>query len=187
MKRWFKYFMNGFLIMAPITLTIYILISVFTWLDDMFDIGELPVIGRIPGLGIIIIVVLLTLVGFIGSSFIVRPFLVLMERILAKVPIVSIIYSSLKDLFDAFVGDNQKFNCPVMCKMNHDPETFRMGFITQDNLSNLHLDDLVAVYFPDSYNISGELWFVKKDNVRFVELPSSELMKFIVSGGVAKL
>ena len=187
MKRWFKYFLNGFLIMAPITLTIYILISIFTWLDEMFDLGELPVIGHIPGLGLIVIVILLTLVGLIGSSFIVRPFLVIAERILAKVPIVSIIYSSLKDLFDAFVGDNQKFNCPVMCKMNEAPEVYRMGFITQDNLSSLHMDDLVAVYFPDSYNISGELWFVKKENVRFIELPSSEVMKFIVSGGVAKL
>lgn len=187
MKRWFKYFMNGFLIMAPITLTVYILISIFGWLDEMFDIGEVPGYGRIPGLGLLVIVLLLTLVGFIGSSFMVRPFLVLTERILAKVPIVSIIYSSLKDLFDAFVGDNQKFNCPVVCKMSETPEVHRMGFITQDDLSSLHLHDLVAVYFPHSYNISGEVWFVKKDNVRFVELPSSEIMKFIVSGGVAKL
>ena len=187
MKRIFKYFLNGFLIMAPITLTIYIIVSVIAWLDAVFDLGELPYLGHIHGLGILIIVILLTLIGFIGSSFMVRPFLVLTERLLAKVPIVSIIYSSLKDLFDAFVGDNQKFNCPVMCKMHDTPETFRMGFITQDNLASLQMEDLVAVYFPDSYNISGELWFVKKDNIRFIELPSSEVMKFVVSGGVAKL
>jgi uncharacterized membrane protein len=187
MKRFFKYFLNGFLIMAPITLTIYIIVAVIAWLDAMFDIGELPGLGRIPGLGIFIIVILLTIVGYLGSSFLVRPFLVLMERLVTKVPLVSIIYSSLKDLFDAFVGDNQKFNCPVMVKMHDTPETFRMGFITQDNLASLHMEDLVAVYFPDSYNISGELWFVKKDNVRFIQLPSSEVMKFVVSGGVAKL
>ncbi|KAA9340856.1 DUF502 domain-containing protein [Adhaeribacter soli] len=187
MKRLFKYFLNGFLIIAPITLTIYIIVAVIAWLDEIFDIGELPMIGRIPGLGIFIIIILLTVVGYLGSSFLVRPFLVLAERILTKVPLVSIIYSSLKDLFDAFVGDNQKFNCPVMVKMHDTPETFRMGFITQDNLESLHMEDLVAVYFPDSYNISGELWFVKKDNVRFIQLPSSEVMKFVVSGGVAKL
>lgn len=187
MKRFFKYFLNGFLIMAPLTLTVYIIVAIIAWLDAIFDIGELPMVGRVPGLGILIIVILLTIVGFLGSSFLVRPFLVLTERLVAKVPLVSIIYSSIKDLFDAFVGDNQKFNCPVMCKLNDTPETYRMGFITQDNLSTLHLEDLVAVYFPDSYNISGELWFVKRENVRFIELPSSEVMKFIVSGGVAKL
>jgi uncharacterized membrane protein len=187
MKRVFKHFLNGLLIMAPITLTIYIVVSIIAWFDEMFDLGELPVIGRVPGLGILVILVLLTCVGYIGSTFIVRPFLVITERLLAKVPIVSIIYSSLKDLFDAFVGDNQKFNSPVMCKMNDSPETFRMGFITQDNLANLQMEDMVAVYFPDSYNISGELWFINKDNVRPIDLPSSGVMKFIVSGGVGKL
>src|SRR5688572_24732583 len=187
MKKFFKHFLNGLLIMAPITLTIYIIVAIVTWFDEIFDLGELPVIGHVPGLGIIVMVILLTFVGFIGSSFLVRPFLIVTERLFAKVPIVSIIYSSLKDLFDAFVGDNQKFNTPVMCKMNEAPEVYRMGFITQDNLSSIHMDELVAVYFPDSYNISGELWFVKKDNIRFIEMPSSEVMKFIVSGGVAKL
>lgn len=187
MKHLIKYFLNGLLIMAPITLTIYIVVSIIAWFDEMFDLGELPQIGRVPGLGIVVILVLLTAVGYIGSTFIVRPFLVVMERILTKVPLVSIIYTSLKDLFDAFVGDNQKFNAPVMCKMNNDPETFRMGFITQDSLTRLQMEDTVAVYFPDSYNISGELWFIKKDNIRPIDVPSSEIMKFIVSGGVAKL
>lgn len=187
MKRIFKYFLNGFLIMAPITLTIYIIVAIIAWLDAMFDLGDLPFLGRIPGLGIAMVIVLLTAVGFLGSTFMVRPFLVITERIFGKVPIVSIIYSSLKDLFDAFVGDNQKFNCPVIVKMHDTPETFRMGFITQDTMASIQMDELVAVYFPDAYNISGELWFVKRDNVRYIDLPSSEVMKFVVSGGVAKL
>jgi uncharacterized membrane protein len=62
-----------------------------------------------------------------------------------------------------------------------------MGFITQDSMASVHREDLVAVYFPDSYNISGKLWFVPRDNVRYIDLPSSEVMKFVVSGGVAKL
>lgn len=187
MKRLFKYFMNGFLIMAPITITVYIIVSVIAWFDSMFDLGEIPGIGHVHGLGIILIVTLLTIVGFIGSSFLVQPFLILMERLMAKVPLVSIIYSALKDLFDAFVGDNQKFNLPVLAKLNNTPETFRMGFITQESMASINQEELVAVYFPDSYNFSGELWFVKKENLKFIDLPSSEVMKFIVSGGVSKL
>ena len=187
MKRFFKYFLNGFLIMAPITLTVYIIIAAIAWLDAMFDLGEMPFLGHIPGLGIFLVIVLLIAVGFLGSTFMVRPFLVITERIFGKVPIVSIIYSALKDLFDAFVGDNQKFNCPVMVKMQESPEAHRMGFITQDSMASVNRDDLVAVYFPDSYNISGKLWFVPRDNVRYIDLPSSEVMKFVVSGGVAKL
>ena len=132
-------------------------------------------------------VLLLTLVGFISSSFLVRPFLIISERILNRVPLVSIIYSSIKDLFDAFVGDNQKFNKPVMVKINNLPETFRMCFVTLDSLSTINQDEKVAVYFPDSYNFSGELWIVHRDNLTYLDLPSSDVMKFIVSGGVAKL
>jgi uncharacterized membrane protein len=180
MKRLFRYFINGLLIMAPITLTIYIILALINLLDGILDLG-------IPGLGILVMVLLLTLVGFIGSSFLVRPFLVLTERVFNRTPIVSIIYSSLKDLFNAFVGDNQKFNRPVLVRMRDNPEICRMGFATQDSLVAINMDDKMAVYFPDSYNFSGELFVVPRENVTFLDLPSSEVMKFIVSGGVSKL
>lgn len=180
MRRLLRYFLNGFLIIAPISITIYIILTIINWLDHFFDLG-------VPGLGILVMVVLLTLIGFIGSSFLVRPFLIISERIVNRVPIVSIIYSSIKDLFDAFVGDNQKFNKPVLVKLNNMPETFRIGFLTQESMEALNQDDKVAVYFPDSYNFSGELWVVKRENISYLDMPSSDVMKFVVSGGVAKL
>jgi uncharacterized membrane protein len=166
--------------MAPITLTIYIIVAIIDWLNAIFDLGY-------PGLGIAVLLLLLTLVGFIGSSFLVRPFLILTERVFNRTPIVSIIYSSLKDLFNAFVGDNQKFNRPVMVKLFENPEVLRIGFVTQESLVAINLEDKMAVYFPDSYNFSGELWIVPKANVTYLDLPSSEVMKFIISGGVSKL
>lgn len=180
MKKLIRYFINGLLIIAPIALTVFIVVGIIDWLDSMFDLG-------VPGLGILLMVVLLTVVGFIGSSFFVKPFLVITERILHKVPLVSIIYSSIKDLFDAFVGDNQKFNQPVMVKMSEDTENHKLGFVTQDSLLTINIEDKVAVYFPHSYNFSGELFLVPKRNVTYLDAPSSEVMKFIVSGGVSKL
>ncbi|GHA75194.1 DUF502 domain-containing protein [Pontibacter akesuensis] len=180
MKNLFRYFLNGLLIIAPIAITVFIVVGIIDWMDSLFDLG-------IPGLGILLMVVLLTIVGFIGSSFFVKPFLVIMERLLHKVPLVSIIYSSIKDLFDAFVGDNQKFNKPVLVKMTEDSENYKMGFVTQEELLQLNVEDKVAVYFPHSYNFSGELFLVPMRNVTYLDLPSSEVMKFIVSGGVSKL
>lgn len=181
MRKLFNYFLNGFLIVAPIGLTIYILYAVFHWLDNLF-----PNYG-VPGLGLVVAMALVTIVGFVARSFMVRPFLVIAERLMHRTPLVSIIYSSLKDLFDAFVGDNQKFNCPVLVRLNAQDNVYKMGFITQDNLEALHREDLVAVYFPHSYNFSGELVLVAPANVTYLELPSSEVMKFIVSGGVSRL
>ncbi len=180
MKRFFRYFINGLLIIAPIAITVFIVVGIIDWLDSMFDLG-------VPGLGILLMVILLTMVGFIGSSFFVKPFFTVTERILHKVPLVSIIYSSIKDLFDAFVGDNQKFNQPVMVKMSEDTDNHKLGFVTQDTLQTINIEDKVAVYFPHSYNFSGELFLVPKRNVVYLDAPSSEVMKFIVSGGVSKL
>ena len=180
MKRFFRYFLNGFLLMAPITLTVYLIMAILSWLNNLFDLGY-------PGLGILVMVVLLTLIGFIASSFLVRPFIIITERVLNRVPLVSIIYSSIKDLFDAFVGDNQKFNKPVIVKMFRDPDVFRVGFVTQESMASVSMDDKMAVYFPDSYNFSGELWLVNKENVTYLEIPSSDVMKFVVSGDVSRL
>lgn len=180
MKRIFSYFLNGLIIIAPITLTVWIVVAIIDWLDSMFDLG-------IPGLGILIIMVLVTLVGFISSFFLIKPFIILSERILNKVPIISIIYSSIKDLFDAFVGDNQKFNKPVMVKMSEHTDNLKLGFVTQDEFLTLPLEGMVAVYFPHSYNFSGELFVVPAKNVTLLDLPSSDVMKFVVSGGVSKL
>ncbi|QCR23546.1 DUF502 domain-containing protein [Pontibacter sp. SGAir0037] len=180
MKRLFSYFINGLLIIAPITITIWIVVAIIDWLDTMFDLG-------VPGLGILLMVIMLTIVGFLSSSFLVKPFLVLTERVFHKVPLIGIVYSSIKDLFDAFVGDNQKFNRPVMVKMSEETDNYKLGFLTQDQLTSIHLEDKVAVYFPHSYNFSGELFLVPAKNVVYLDLPSSEVMKFVVSGGVSKL
>ena len=180
MRQLFRFFINGLLIIAPIAITVFIVVGIIDWLDSLFDLG-------IPGLGILLMVVLLTVIGYIGSSFFVKPFFEVMERIVHKVPLVSIIYSSIKDLFDAFVGDNQKFNQPVLVKMAEDSDNHKLGFVTQEVLQTINIEDKVAVYFPHSYNFSGELFLVPKHNVTYLDLPSSEVMKFIVSGGVSKL
>lgn len=180
MRRIFGYFLNGLLIIAPFTITVWIVVAIIDWLNDMFDLGY-------PGLGILIMLVLLTLVGWLGSSFLVKPFIILTERIFHKVPLVGIVYSSIRDLFDAFVGDNQKFNKPVMVKMSEDSENFKLGFVTQDVFESLQIEDKVAVYFPHSYNFSGELFLVPLRNITYLDMPSSDVMKFIVSGGVSKL
>ena len=180
MKNLIKYFLNGFLIVAPLTITVYVIVGVLAWLNDLFDIG-------IPGVGIALIVTLMTVVGYIGSSFLVKPFLVIMERMLVKVPIVSIIYTSFKDIFSAFVGDNQKFNKPVLVRMRPGEEVFKMGFLTQDDMSSLNLGTKVTVYLPHSYNFSGEVFIVERDQVFPIDVPSSVAMKFIVSGGISRI
>ncbi|AYA37301.1 DUF502 domain-containing protein [Hymenobacter oligotrophus] len=180
MKKILGYFLRGLLILAPVTLTVYILLAFLQWLNNLFTIEGYP-----PGLGLLLIAVLLTIVGYVGTQ--VRPFIVLGERILNRLPVINILYSSIKDIFDALLGEEQKFSQPVLVKVFAGTECFKLGFVTQESMAGVHRDDLTAVYFPDSYNFSGELLLVPRENVVHLDLPSAQVMKFIVSGGVAKL
>jgi uncharacterized membrane protein len=186
MKKLVAYFLQGVLYVAPISITIYIIYMVFTFVDGTIQTYLERFLGiNIPGLGIIVIFLLLAVLGFLGSSILAQPFRRLFNRIIKKAPVVKVIYSAFHDLFSAFAGKDKKFNQPVLVKVNTISDLEKLGFVTQSNLERLDEMDKVAVYFPHSYNFSGELFIVPKAHIKPVNIPSSDVMKFVVSGGVA--
>lgn len=104
-----------------------------------------------------------------------------------SVPVVKVIYSALKDFFSAFVGSEKKFNKPVLVKVNTISELEKIGFVTTEDLSDIGILDKVSVYFPHSYNFSGEMFIVPKEHIKPLNISPSEAMKFVVSGGVTKV
>lgn len=174
------YFFRGLLFVVPVALTIYILVVCIRWLDNLIDIS-------VPGLGLLTIIASITLIGYLASTLLAAPLFRLLEEVLTKLPLVNIIYSSLKDLISAFVGDKKKFDRPVLVALSDDLNIRKPGFITQDDLTQLGLIDQVAVYLPHSYNFSGNLFIVPSQYVTPIEASSTAIMKFIVSGGVSGL
>ena len=161
---------------------------VFTLIDGaMRNIIDDVLHVDIPGTGILIILVGITLLGFIGQTILFRPIRMLVDRIMKNAPLVKVIYSSLKDLLSAFVGKEKKFNQPVLVKVNMISNLEKMGFITQTDLSDLGVKDKATVYFPHSYNFSGEMFIVPVEHITLLDIPAAEAMKFIVSGGVTKV
>lgn len=182
MKKIINYFLHGLLLAVPFGLTIYIIYSLFTFID-----GLLP-FEKYPGVGIIIIILIITLLGFFGKTFVSRPVLSFVDRLIVKTPLVKIIYTSIKDLMSAFVGNEKKFKHPVLVRVNNVSNLEKIGFVTQQNLKDIGVEgEKVAVYFPHSYAFSGELYIVPSENIKEINANSSEIMKFIVSGGVSKV
>ncbi len=187
MKRLFGLFFQGLIYLAPLGITIFVLYKSFVFLDGLFK----PVIYEylhidFPGLSILIVFFLVTLLGLLGQTIIARPIKKVMNHIINKAPLVKVIYSSLKDLLTAFVGKEKKFKQAVLVKVNPISELEKLGFITQEDVSQLGVEgNKVAVYFPHSYNFSGELFIVPAENVKKIDAPPSDVMKFIVSGGIA--
>ncbi len=183
MKYILRYFLQGLLLVLPACFTLYIIFSLIVWIDKILP--RLFEIQLFPGSGILIILAFITITGFIGSSIIARPAFNFIEYYMYKIPLINLIYSSTKDVIGAFVGDEKKFNHPVLVRMHKDEEVYRIGFVTRENLDTINIKDMIAVYFPDSYGFTGNLYIVSKDNIKEMDAPSSEIMKLIVSGGVS--
>ena len=195
-KKIINYFLQGLIILAPIVITIWSIVSLFEFIDDILpnllhvlfpDFVKLNAMGspeKIPGLGFLVVIILVFLVGYISSLFFVSKLLEWFDLLLEKTPGVKIIYSTVKELLEAFAGNKRKFNKPVLVAIE-DPNVYTMGFITQHDASKFGLEEHVAVYLPLSYAFAGALYFVHKDRLKKVDnISSADAMKFIVSGGV---
>lgn len=184
MKRLTNYFFQGLLFLVPLALTVYVFYILFNKIDGLLKI-PLPGLGIIPGLGFVATVVLVTLVGFLVSNFLTRRLLLFIDGLFNRLPLVKLLYGSVKDLINAFVGDKRSFNQPVLVKLTSEGNAHVLGFITCESLDNLGVHEMISVYVPQSYNFSGQLLLFPRDQVMPLEVHSAEVMTFIVSGGVA--
>ncbi len=187
MKTILNYFFRGMLIVFPLGATFYLIGITIGWMNESLNYLFFSWFNfSIPGLGIITGFIAIALTGFIFSRAFTKPVVHWFEKLLSRMPIVSIIYSSLKDLTEAFVGEKKKFTTPVLVDFGV-PGVKRLGFITQDSLKSLGLNGNIAVYCPHSYNFSGNLYIVEAHHVKHIKTDSTDFMRFIVSGGVTKL
>lgn len=187
MKNIISYMLRGLLLLAPIFVTLYIIYKLFIVIDDSVnDFLENIFDERFRGLGILILFCLITMMGYLSSTLFFRPLFIMFEHGIARAPLVNIIYTSLKDFVAAFLSDKKKFNQPVVVNINGNPDFQKLGFITRDDLSLIGLKGKVAVYLPHSYNFSGNLFVVDAASVTPLDVPVTEFMKFIVSGGVTE-
>jgi uncharacterized membrane protein len=186
MKKPLSYLLQGLLYIAPMAITAYIVFMIFNFTDGLLQkwLWEMLHIN-IPGLGLLIIVSFLMFVGFLGQTIIARPIKALFNRLMQRAPLLKVVYSAFNDLFSAFVGKEKKFNRPVLVKVNMTSNLEKMGFLTEEDLSLIGEKDKVVVYFPHSYNFSGEMFIVPSTQVKPIDLPPAEVMKFVVSAGVA--
>ena len=180
MRRLANYFLRGLLITAPAVLTFYLCWLAIRWVDSLLG-------TNIPGLGVVAAVAAVTLIGALASNLITKTVLATADRLVAKLPFVRLLYTSIKDLLNAFVGEQRRFNRPVRARIGEGTaEVYLLGFVTSESLGHLGLADQVAVYVPFSYSIAGHILILPRDRVTPLAVDSSDAMAFIVSGGVTR-
>ncbi len=189
MAKIVRFFLQGLILIAPLAITIYALVMLFEFVDGLLIVALTNLTGiKIPGLGLVIILVTITLIGYLGGTILFKPILNSLDKIISQAPLVKIIYTSIKDFMSAFVGKDKKFTEPVLVQINKDAELYKLGFITQHDLTKLGIEKgKVAVYLPHSYNFSGNLFVVPSENVKPLDASPTEVMKFIVTAGVTSI
>ncbi len=187
-----QYFLQGLLILAPITITLYALFFVVTSIDGLIPIfSSRDEFGQVHvqnyGLGFIIILVFIVSIGYFSSFFITGRIVSFLDKFMQKAPGIKHIYGTTRDFVEAFAGDKKKFTNNVLACVDS-TDVWRVGFITQEDMSDFGLKEHVAVYIPMSYSVAGMVYVVPKHMVKpITNITSAATMKFTVSGGVTQV
>lgn len=196
MKNAVKYFVQGLLLIAPFAVTGFVLLEIFNILDNLIpkeiviwssDNGSIH-IGDIPGLGILLLILVILAIGFLGNTVLAEIIMSRFQSVIGRAPLIKSLYDSIKDLTSALFGNKKKFNKPVMVLENPNDNIYRIGFVTQESIQDIaDKEGYCAVYLPHAYAISGMVIFVKNEAIQPLKISSGQAMKFIVSGGVLNL
>lgn len=185
-----NYFIKGLIIVLPIGLSVFIVIWAVTTVDSWVNVNNIlgadAITGEsknIPGLGLFLVLAIIMLAGIFVTNFVTEPMYNWFHKAMDKLPILKFIYTSIKDLTEAFVGDEKKFNHPVLVEVEGDLR--RIGFLTQSDLTAIGLPGESIVYFPFSYSFAGQVYVVKNEKIKPLDMSAADAMKLVVSGGVS--
>ena len=180
MPRLLNYFLRGLVLLAPVAITGWVILRVFLEIDGWLDLPW-------PGAGFVAAIAIITIFGFVASNFLATQALSLFDGLLQKVPLVRLVYSSAKDLLNAFVGEKRRFREPVLVTIYPGGDVRCLGFITQESLAALGLPGPGAVYQPQGYAFAGNTFLVPRAQVEAIDVEAAEVMAFVVSGGVTAI
>lgn len=189
------YFLTGIIVTAPIGLTFYVSLLFIGFIDSKVR-NIIPVKYHydnilpfeIPGIGLLIVFIMLTFIGFLTAGIIGRYIIKLGERIIARLPIIRSVYGALKQIFESVLKTSSKSFREVVLIEYPRKGIWAIGFITGDTQGEVQetsKDELVNVFLPTTPNpTSGFLLFVPRKDLRVLNMNVEEGIKMVISGGI---
>lgn len=189
------YLFTGILVIAPVAITLYVSIRLFFWLDGWVTKlipakynPETYLPYGLPGLGILLLLLVLILVGMLTANYVGRWLVGLGQRLLYRVPVISSFYGALKKLFEAVIGNNtQAFRKAVLVEYPR-KGMWTVAFVTAPvykGFKKILPKDMLTLYVPTTPNpTSGFMVYVPKKDVKELDIPVEEALKMILSMGI---
>ncbi len=180
---------SGLIALIPLTITVAVLSWLLTWLDSFAApviVGLLGQDTRIPGLGIVLMLVAIYLAGFVASNVVGKRVITWFENQIMRLPVARRVYHTVKKLLDSFttVGENQAWNTVLVEYPRRD--AWMIAFIAGEIPIRDDSEQMVSVFIPNTPNpAAGRVIIVPRRDVIPVDLPVEEALEFVVSGGTA--
>jgi len=180
MTKLLNYFLRGLVVVVPLAVTVYVCRLIFLKIDSWLGLS-------IPGVGFVLTLAVILVVGFLASNLIALSVISALDRLFDRLPFVRLLYSSTKEMLNAFVGEKRRFDKPVLASLTADGSVKVLAFLTSESLASLGVVDHVTVYTPQSYGLAGHILVVPANRVQRINADAAEVMAFIISGGVTEV
>lgn len=190
------YLFTGILVTAPILITFYMAYELFLWTDKWSksllppQVGGDNILYYIPGIGVAILILALILIGMFTTGFIGKFFVRLGDFIVSKMPLISSIYSLLKQLFETVLSPkSQSFKEAVLIQYPRNG-IWIIGFLAGPSTKELQektpsKNNLLSIFVPTTPNpTSGFLVLVPENEVIKLEMSVEDALKYVVSCGI---
>lgn len=180
-----KILKRGLLAIAPLAISLVLIVWLFTYLETLFQPIVLKIFGfSFPGFGIIIAVIVLFVIGILINTYLAKKFMEYLEITIEKIPLLKTLYFAIRDIAH-YIQKSAEDDANKVVKAQT-PLGDLLGFITRDSFEDLDFleaKDQVLVFFPMSYQIGGYSLFIKKENIKVLNINVKEAMEFILVAG----
>ncbi|RMD61729.1 MAG: DUF502 domain-containing protein [Alphaproteobacteria bacterium] len=190
-----NYFFAGVLVTAPIGITVWLTWEFVSYVDSRVTPFIPPAWNPetylpfgIPGLGVLLVVSLLTLIGFFAAGLVGRTIVSMSERLLDRMPVIRGVYSAVKQIVETVFQDQSKAFREVVLVQYPRPDSWALGFITgetEGHVQDLTPRQVVNVFLPTTPNpTSGFLLFIPREEITVLSMTVEEGIKMVISGGI---
>jgi len=191
-----NYFFTGVIVTAPIAITVYMSYHLLIWINEVTSklIPQQWTIGNfvpyaVPGLGLVLLLFILLIIGMLTTGYVGKFFVNLGERIIRRMPIISSIYSLLKQIFETFLSQKSRSFSEVVLIEYPRKGLWTLAFVSKDKtggeISAKNGDDMMSVFVPTTPNpTSGFLIFVSENDVIKLDMSVEDGIKYVISCGI---
>lgn len=183
-----RYYVAGLFVLAPTALTLWVVWSLFTFLDDIFGRGLRARGISVLGLGFLLLNALLLLLGWLATNLLGKRLFSIWDRVMQRVPLINKIYGTLRQIAELLLGPPREGSFRRVAVVEYPvPGSYALGFVTstEGGEAGARLGKMLcSVYVPKGVNpMTGYLLLVPEESVTYLDMTPEEAIKMLVSAG----